>query len=74
MSEEKEQKKRVTTELKHPLPDVRISLDSQFNIIAAYAVASNNGKNSIQYKELAPYLKIDPQMVSGCNIVVTVKA
>lgn len=67
MSEEKEQKKRVITELKHPLPDVRVSLDSQFDIVAAYAVASNNGKNSVAYKELAPYLKIDPQMVSGCN-------
>ena len=67
MIEEKEQKKRVVTELKHPLPDVRVSLDSHFDIIAAYVVAANNGKNNVGYKELAPYLKIDPQMVSGCN-------
>lgn len=68
MSEEQKQpKKRNVTELKYPLPDVRVSLDSQFDIIAAYVVASNNGKNHVGYKELAPYIKVDSTMVSGCN-------
>lgn len=67
MSEEKESKKRIITELKHPLPDKRISFDSQLDIVSAYVVASNKGKNEVGYKELAPYIKIDPVLVSGCN-------
>lgn len=68
MSEEqKDQKKRIVTELKFPLPDVRVSFDSHFDIISAYVVASNNGKDPVGYKELEPYVKIDSTMVSGCN-------
>lgn len=67
MSKEKEQKKRAVIELKYPLPDVRVSLDSQFDIISAYVVATNNGKKHVGWKELAPYLKIIPQSASGCN-------
>ena len=67
MSEKKERKKRTVTRLKHPLPDVRISFDSHFDIIAAYVVASDNGKKEVEYKELAPYLKIALQTVGGCN-------
>lgn len=68
MSEEsKEQKKRIVTELKFPLPDVRISFDSHFDIISAYVVASSNGKDPVGYKELEPYVKMDSTMISGCN-------
>lgn len=68
MSEEqKDQKKRTVTELKFPLPDRRVSFDSHFDIISAYVVASNNGKDPIGYKKLMPYIKIDPVIVSGCN-------
>ena len=67
MSEEKEKKVRIVSELKYPLPDNRISLDSHFDIIKAYVVASNNGKTPAGYKELAPFIKIDSTLVSGCN-------
>ncbi len=67
MSEGKEKKKGANAELKYPLPDKRISLDSHFDIIKAYVVASNNGKNPAGYKELEPFNKIITTLVSGCN-------
>lgn len=67
MSEEKEKKIRIVTELKYPLPDVRLSFDSQFDIISAYVVASGGIKSPVGYKELKPYVKVDATMVSGCN-------
>ena len=47
MSNEKEHKKRIVTELKHPLPDKNISFESHFDIISAYVVASGKGKNEV---------------------------
>lgn len=69
MSDEQKpsQKKRTKTELKHPLPDNRVSLDSHFDIISAYVVASSNGKNPVGYKELESFIKINSTLVSGCN-------
>ena len=66
MSEEKNQK-IIKIELKHPLPHVGVSLNSQFDIISAYVIATNNGEKNVNWKELGPYLKIDPHVVSGCN-------
>ena len=67
MSEEKDQKKIIKVGLKYPLPHVRASLNSQFSIISAYVVATNNGAKYVSWKELEPYLKTDPHMASGCN-------
>lgn len=67
MSEGKESKKRIVTELKFPLPDKNVSFKHHFDMISAYVVASEKGKKEVGYKELIPYIKFHQNWVSGCN-------
>ena len=67
MSKEKNAAKRTIMVLKHPLPDIHASLKSQFDIISAYVIATGNGQKEVVWRELAPYLKINARIVSGCN-------
>jgi hypothetical protein len=69
MNEQKEsnKKSRARSKLKNPLPDVRISFDKHFEIIKAYAVASDEGKKPISYRDFEKLVSINPQIVSGNN-------
>lgn len=64
---EKNSQKRIVSDLKFPLPDTRSSFETQLDIIKAYVVTSNIGKEPVGYKELESSVKIEPTTVSGCN-------
>ena len=64
---EQEATKRTRTELVHPLPDKGTSIKSHFDIIKAYGVAYNAQKRPLTYEDLEPYIRLEPNSISGCN-------
>jgi hypothetical protein len=60
-------KKKEKKGPKYALPNARLSIDSQIEILKAYVVASDKGKNPVSYKDVGKIAQNHPVEVSRCN-------
>ena len=62
-----EKKKVVKINAKYPLPNAKISLKSQIDLIKAYVVVSNSGREPVNYNSFKSLVDIHPTIISGNN-------